>query len=333
MVMKMAKHHARTKIDEIAAAWVASADSGNLSAAEQREMDAWLDADPRHFGAWVRARATLAYFDRAPALGKQYEPAQFIAAPQQVPRSPSRRRFLWLTGTGIAAGLTGFTLIRTMPGTRHVSTVLGEVLRVPLEDGSAATLSSASEIAIEFDRDKRLVRLIRGVVLFEVVKALRPFMVTSGSTQVTATGTSFTVGKTTAAAIEVMVQEGSVDFVSNLLQPHPRTLHLNANTLAVADPGKPVEVKPLNPTVVHQRLAWRDGMISFDGDTLASAARQFRRFSDIHIVIDDPAIADKGIVGLYSATDPVGFAHAVATSMNLEVVRRGKTVHIRRARP
>jgi transmembrane sensor len=79
---------------------------------------------------------------------------------------------------------------------------------------------------------------------------------------------------------------------------------------------------------VERRLAWREGMISFDGDSLAQAAAQFARYSDTHIVIADPAIGRLSVVGLYSATNPIGFARAVALSMNLRVELHGETVRL-----
>jgi len=37
----------------------------------------------------------------------------------------------------------------------------------------------------------------------------------------------------------------------------------------------------------------------------------------MHIVIDDPAVANKTVTGMFVATDPAGFAHAVAASLDL----------------
>ncbi len=44
--------------------------------------------------------------------------------------------------------------------------------------------------------------------------------------------------------------------------------------------------------------------------------RNFPRYSDIRIVIDDPELAHEEIAGLFRANDPVGFAETIAISLN-----------------
>jgi len=60
----------RQDIDTAAAMWVVREDRGPLTAAEQAERDRWLAASPRHFGAYARAHALLAWSGRmtAPAV-------------------------------------------------------------------------------------------------------------------------------------------------------------------------------------------------------------------------------------------------------------------------
>jgi transmembrane sensor len=67
---------------------------------------------------------------------------------------------------------------------------------------------------------------------------------------------------------------------------------------------------------LQRRLAWQDGHIAFEGETLAAAAAEFARYSDTRIVIEDPALAKEEIAGLFKATDPVGFAQTIALSLN-----------------
>jgi transmembrane sensor len=67
---------------------------------------------------------------------------------------------------------------------------------------------------------------------------------------------------------------------------------------------------------VHRQLAWQNGQIAFEGETLAQAVQEFARYSDTRIVIDDPVLAKEEIAGLFNATDPVGFAQTIAISLN-----------------
>ncbi len=316
----------RNDIAAIAAAWVARCDRGPLSAREQMRLDAWLAEDRRHLGAFAQARAVMVHFDRAGALGKSYDPRHFERAHQEPPADRQRRRLLWMAGTGIAAGMVGLALLPHHG--RQISTRLGESLRVSLADGSVLFLNSASKVVVRFSQTRRLVRLIQGEAFFDVAKdTLRPFVVEAVQATVVALGTSFAVSRTADAAVRVIVREGTVDFSADTTVGMVRR-QLSADMLAVAQPRARLEIESLEPGEVSRRLAWREGMISFEGDTLAEAAREFTRYSHIRIVIDDPAVAHRRVVGLYSATDPVGFAHAVALSMGLAVSRHGDTVHL-----
>lgn len=312
-------------IDRTAAHWVALEDRGPLTPEQSARLQAWLDADPRHFGAYARARAVFARVDRAAALRGGDLAATSSA---RASRPLSRRRFLQAAATAAAAGIAGVAWWGLRD--RRYATRLGEVLRLPLQDGSVVTLNSASTLSVEFGERRRLVRLLRGEALFEVARdALRPFVVEAAGVQAVAIGTSFTVDRSADAQVQVqvMVRSGVVD-CGSLDTPRRAPIRLTANTLAEARGGRDLHVRTLRPIEVSRRLAWRDGMISFDGDTLAQAASQFARYSDVRIVLDDPRAAGRRVVGLYSANDPAGFARAAAASLGLRVRRDGDAVHL-----
>lgn len=307
-------------IDQEAAAWVAREDRGPLDAGEAAALDAWLQADARHLGAYARARAVFVRLERSQALGSGFLPSQNAAAPRR-----SRRRLLWIGS--VAAGL-GALVLATMllfeAPERH-ATALGEVLRVPLPDGSSLVLNSNSKVGIDFDGDKREVRLVRGEVLFEVANdPLRPFSVIAGETRVTAAGTAFSVQRGRDGDLEVIVREGIVDVDGG----DPQPVRVTANFKASARSGLNVQIEPLQLEEAGRRLAWSDGMLAFEGDTLAQAAAQFARYSHVRILIDDPEVAQKRVAGLYSATDPDGFATAVAASLGLRMERSERGIHL-----
>ena len=52
--------------------------------------------------------------------------------------------------------------------------------------------------------------------------------------------------------------------------------------------------------------------------TDTGAAQEFARYTDRRIIIDDPEVARRTVVGLFVANDPEGFARAVATSFGLQ---------------
>jgi transmembrane sensor len=331
------------QIDLAAAAWAARLDRAALSAAEEQELDAWLEADPRRIGAFAKAQAVALHFDRARALGDSFDPEDFVAPMAPVaerPASMSRRRLLW--GGGAAAALTGGVtagLSLAVRGERF-ATKRGEMRVVPLSDGSVVSLNTESNIHVLFSKTERAIHLDDGEALFDVAKdKLRPFVVYAGETVISAVGTSFTVRKLADTPVQVLVREGVVDVRQRLSAAQP--VRLSANMRAISEPSpvmsqgapaQPVHVATamVEPADVERALAWREGRIAFEGETLAQAVVELQRYSDTRIVIDDPSVANEEITGLFQANNAVGFAQTVATSFGLHAEVSEKQVRLYR---
>ena len=200
----MAPRLTSAEIDDQAAGWAAKLDYRALSAEEGEALEAWLDADPRHLGAFAKARAVALHSQRAYALGPSFDPKGF--------GSGTRRRFLWgvaaAAASVVVAGTTSWRMLRR----DSFSTQIGETRIVPLEDGSVITLNTDSEVSVRFTHSNRDIRLVRGEALFDVAKdAKRPFTVDANGTSVRAVGTSFTVSLLPDRPVEVLVREGVVE--------------------------------------------------------------------------------------------------------------------------
>ncbi len=310
------------RIDEQAVAWVAREDRAPLETDDKARRDGWLQQDLRHFGAYARARAAFADMDRASALGSGVDLRRFSTRSSRWQRL---RRFLPAVSVAAAASL--LVMVSTWQfGPDRYTTRLGEVLRVPLADGSVVTLNSQSAVDVDYDTGARRLTLRQGEALFDVAKDhARPFVVTAGDATVTAVGTSFSVLREKDDGVQVVVREGVVKV--DEAQAPPRLLA--ANSTLVTDAKRTPRVDALRPDEIGRKLAWREGMIAFDGDTLQEAADKFARYSELRILIE-PEVANRRVVGLYSATDPAGFARAVATSMSLQVDDTAGGIYLRR---
>lgn len=299
-------------IDAAAAAWVVREDGGLLTDAERAERDRWVSASSRHFGAYARARAVLAWSDRV-----------VVAAPPA--RTSTRRRWSLVAAAMLVVTLAGVLMLTWPRGTLH-QTARGEILRVVLGDGSTMTLDAGSQVRVHFGPESRELRLLSGMALFDVAHdPRRPFTVEAAGTRVTAVGTRFTVGveKGRGAGggpVEVLVSEGVVDVAADGALPVPARLHAGMRAVARSTAG--VEVEQIDEQELARRLLWRDGMLAFNGDTLSVAAARFRRYSDVAIIIDDPSVGSQRVVGLYPSNDPAGFARHVALSLGLEMEQR-----------
>ena len=314
------------EIDRLAADWAARLDSGLPTQSERVAFENWLAADTRHMGAYARAEAILSQLERAGAAGAIS--LRQRAVPDQ---SPTRRRII-LTGSaaaGLGVLLTGADLALRYLSRQTYATQIGETEVVPLVDGSVITLNTESKVVVNYTKTVREIHLLNGEALFDVAKnRKRPFIVIAGDTQVRAVGTSFTVKLLPDRPIQVLVQEGVVE-VKRPDIPQAPAVRVALNSKVVAPLDAPIQTQRVEPTEISRALAWRVGRISFDNETLRDAAQEFARYSSIAIQID-PSIADETITGLFVSNDPVGFARAAATSLNLHTDIGDREVRITR---
>jgi len=314
------------EIDFIAAEWAARRLAG-LSPEDSSALKAWLALDIRHLGAYAKAEAVLAQLERVGAAGSD-------ALRKDVPIGEygAIRRRAVLAGS-VAAGLAvmaGGTawLVKTL-GSESYSTRVGETKEVVLSDGSIVVLNTDTKISVDYSKAKRQIRLVQGEALFDVAKnKKRPFIVTAGDTQIRAVGTSFTVRLLPQQPVQVLVREGVVE-VKRPSVPLAPSVRLPANMLALASPEAPISAEPVLPAQVARGIAWREGRIVFDNETLGNAAREFARYSDIRIRVA-PGLEDQTITGLYVSNDPVGFARAAALSLNLHLEMSNREVRLDR---
>jgi transmembrane sensor len=314
------------EIERAAAQWAAKADGDHMPADLQASFEAWLAADPRHLGAYLRVEAALARVTRLAVEGTSEPSAEVVSLEA---RRRNRRRFV-MTGA-IAASLA----LAVISGVvwdgakfdRVYETQIGEKKVVALPDGSSMTLNTGTLAHVHYNLVSRDIALDRGEALFDVAKhQRRPFVVAAGDYAVRAVGTRFAVRQTVDQPFTVTVREGIVA-VSGAHVAEPRMAA--AGSRAVALTSGDVDVQSIGLAQLSHDLAWLDGRIVFRRQTLASAVREFERYSPIRIIIDDPAVALKTVTGTYSANDPAGFAKAVAAFMDLQVVTVGDTLHIR----
>ncbi|WP_443748457.1 FecR family protein [Asticcacaulis solisilvae] len=294
-----------SKIDTQAADWAARIDRAPLTETEQAVLDAWLAEDMRHLGAFGRARAIALHSERAAALAPGYR------APEKAPA----RRHILMGGAGMAASLAVATIGGLAYATRGeaYATHIGELKVVPLSDGSVVSLNTQSRIRVHYSHDLREIHLEDGEALFDVARDARPFVVRAGETRVLADATAFTVRHLDSQPVQVTVKRGAVSLQAGNSTP----VRLTTNMRAVETAPERIAVAAITPAEIDRGLAWREQRLAFEGETLADAAGEFRRYSDTRIVIDDPMIAREQITGLFQANDPVGFSQAVAASFGL----------------
>jgi transmembrane sensor len=301
-------------IEEQAAQWLVQLDSTG-SPEKWAALDAWLAASPRHRAAFLRLSVAWSRSDnlrRLRPLDGEVDPDLLSASAR---RQRERRAWLrpqWAGGLAAAAALAIVAIgtsvwTSSTPSAREIySTQLSKPAEeFILQDGTSVVLNTDSEVRVQFTPTHREVKLVRGEALFKVAhNAERPFDVVAGNATVRAVGTAFSVRVRDRSYVDVMVTEGRV-----ALNP-PSSAMLVAGQAASLI-GSRVQTWQVEGGEIERKLQWIDGQIAFTGESLNDAATEFNRYNRTRIVIADPEVGSKRIIGVFEALDPDEFAKAL----------------------
>jgi transmembrane sensor len=210
-----------------------------------------------------------------------------------------------------------------------LTTAKGEFRRVPLQDESIANINSGSQIEVSFTRHQRRIDLRKGEAWFEVAKdKSKPFIVAAGDALVRAVGTAFSVRRL-AAGSEVLVTEGTVEVWTGDGRGQRRLVTAGEHAFLAQD-ARAVSVTR-QPDEISRKLAWREGKLVLTRQTLGEAVADFNRYSTRTIVIADPALRDKRLVGQYQLDAPELFAKDVSLVLDVPVEITADKILIGRA--
>ncbi|MDO6414633.1 FecR domain-containing protein [Sphingomonas sp. BIUV-7] len=290
------------EIDEIATGWVARLDSEDWTSAEEEALDAWLGQDKRHQGAFLHAHALWLALD--PAADQE-------AAKAKVDHV--RRGFVLGGGAALAASLVGGVALWRKGHT--ITTAVGEIRRLPLPDGSVAAINTASEMKIAYADHHRDIDLRRGEAWFQVSSnPRRPFLVEAGAVRVLAVGTAFSVRRRDQGA-DILVTEGVVRAWTEG-RDHEGVQLRAGDHVFLSDTA---QVRRSAARSIDQALAWRNGRIDLQGETLSAAIDEFNRYNQRQLVLEDPALASERLDGFFRTDDVEGFAKALRVTFNVPV--------------
>jgi transmembrane sensor len=277
---------------------------------------AWVAEDPAHGFAFAQAEAAWELADRlsevAPVVGPEA-----IAGPAG--------RFEAFFDRRIMAGLLAATLVATAgtiglqkwAAVERLRTAVGQESSYCLADGSIVHLNTDSTIEVAMRDTERYVHLLKGEARFDVAhNKQRPFIVQAGDATVRAVGTAFAV-RLRDDLTELTVIEGKVAVHDGAARN--QTVGVSAGNAAAIRSGT-VAMTPLLPGQIAQRTAWQEGVIQFDGETLAQAVEEFNRYRTAPLVIGDPQIASLRIGGTFKAGSSNQFVTALSQSFNIRSV-------------
>jgi transmembrane sensor len=81
---------------------------------------------------------------------------------------------------------------------------------------------------------------------------------------------------------------------------------------------------------IAKRLAWRNHLVVFTGESLGEALATINRYSPRRIVVEDPQLAGAKIVGVFSTTDTQTFVSGMESTLGVRAVERNQTIQLLR---
>jgi len=278
----------------------------------QQGYEAWCAASADHAAAAAETEETEAVFRLLASAGRASD-----ASVHAVP--PATRRGRRFAGYGLrfgaAAALAACLALFMLPGIAlrleadHMTST-GELLTVSLDDGSVVNLAPESAISLEFDGERRGVRLLQGKAFFNVrPDPARPFRVLSGETVTTVLGTSFGV-QLKEGVSRVAVSEGKVSVVPAVADGSTKvTAHLEAGDwVSMGAAGRVAE----GDVASHQVGIWRQGHIVARDTPVSELVDELRPYFGGGILILDDDLAARRVSGVYNTADPIAAIEAAA---------------------
>ncbi len=305
--MNPSNNRPESSMEETASLWAARLEGAPLSPDQRRELDAWLESDPRH-------RDALSDYCQLSTDLERHLPTLLSSGSVHLPAtSPAAPRPLWarvaawrlLTATALVA-LIGLFALRpdstSVDPVIRYATPVAQRQSITLDDGTHVDLNAGTRLVVEHTAAERRVRLADGQAFFQVSKdASRPFIVETPAGLVRVTGTAFDVRTSAADEIEVTVLEGSVQVrLGHDAAPTDNgPVALTADDQLTARGEGPPTIRHIGARAVQDVLAWREGQIVFNETPLDEVLARFARYHGRGISAA-PGAAELELSGRYS---------------------------------
>lgn len=314
---------------------------GDISAAEQAELQTWLQADAanRQYYEALRKTWDLAgeAADDAPEPDVimnwqrfQLQMQQQGTEQQEVPaplRVVTPRRNWWRLAAAavviIAAAGLAFTLFTINAGTTII-TAAADKKEVTLPDGSKIFLNRNSQISYRkgFAAGHRNVKL-EGEAFFDVVPdASNPFIVSAGASQTQVLGTSFVIKAYEDKTVQLNVVTGKVAFSGQ--QKDEDALVLTAGHTAILQHNKkPQEIQDADPNF----MAWKENRLHFSNIPLNRTLNTLEEYFSVRFIAEDASILMLTYTGTFDHPTLQEVLDVISTAAHVTFTEEEKGVY------
>ena len=290
-----------------AAEWLVRLD-GEVGAAERVAFRDWLNADPEHLQAIEQLQGSLAALRDLPR-----EPAR-VALDSIVRRRALRQPIkalalaaLLLLSIGLA--LQQFPLSYLSADIRTSS---GQWGSQQLPDGSRISLDGSTAVDLQFDGQRRTVRLLQGEIWVDVAKdTARPFLVLTEHGSVRALGTRFVVEQLPdSSRVAMLGSSAEVDSAGKRVTvPAGQALRFDA-----AGPGA---LEPIDVTAVAQ--AWEQHQLLVRDQPLDQVLERLSRNHRGYLLYDAKDLELLRVTAVLPADDSQQALRLLARSLPIRI--------------
>ena len=319
-----------------AARWIIARENGEWSGEDQAQFERWLAQSDGNKAAYWRLSHSWSEADRIGSLGIEPPPAS---------RWHRIGRFAW--PAAIAASLALVVAIGAFHydvGVRESAapvmrydTPVGGRRTIALADGSQVELNTRTVVRTAVTGTVREVWLDSGEAFFSVVHdPAHPFVVLAGTEHITVLGTKFSVRRD-GDKVTVSVLQGKVRIDpgrpaleaggSPAAEAGASSATVTAGAVAVTT-GPSMLVVESAPERVTDSLAWRQGTLKFDQQSLAEVAGEFNRYNRRRIIVADQSAASLRISGSFRSSDIDAFARLLHDAYDLQVTSDSNEIRI-----
>lgn len=334
-------------IGDEAAEWLMRLDSEEpLSESEKESLAEWIKRSPAHR---ERLMALAGLWERLNVLTELAVPLSPASTTK-----PARVR-KWAPGLAVASAVIAVvaSFVYFQPQVTPsvltetnglYSSAIGEQRSARLSDGSEIVLNTNSQIEVDFNGDRRDIRLIQGEVMFTVAKdPTRPFRVFAGGGRIQAIGTEFVV-YLKDDSVDVTVTEGVVSLaaaptggsVPPDLEPG-MTVQTRGNELGRLSAGQVAtlprldesqsgdgmtsipEARDVQDVELTRRMSWTGGNLVFAGESLEHVVGEIGRYTTVKIEFADPEVRAIRVGGVFPVGETSAMFGALEGTFGLKV--------------
>ena len=339
-----------------ACAWIAQLESESMKSDDQAAFKEWVERSPAHKKE-IKRLAQLSselnvLTDMALPLQEAADHRRKLSILElKVPRP----KLHYITGVICLITVMFFNDYFLLHNDNTVNepllytTEIGEHRSIFLTDGSVLDLNTDSEIEIDYNAQRRKVRLLKGEAFFRVAhNANRPFIVYAGEKSVRAVGTAFIV-RLMPKKFEVTVTEGKIELSHTVNNEQPSNETNNAdvdfttNTQKISskqqvpiylEAGETVLYNKSNQNYpmaelvamvsereIKRKLSWQDGLLDFSDTPLIDVINDLSRYTSMKIEISDPELRELKFGGLFRTNELQALFDALETTFDIKIER------------